>query len=235
MAFKQGRALKESLPLSLVTSLLFRSWILDGTIPRDYCRSLAEPDPPMPVPLSSTNSTTTIPFENTVLNVDGPAPIPSPLAVLSEMNPTAVTPLPSGAEEEEDTNQDGGGGSSHSRREFDETGNTDTTRGELSTPLRAPPSDTSATTIPSLLPHLLKKPGLNPLQSPTTNSSSTRDVSSGGGGGGSSAGGGGSSSTTTASLEGMGPDETSGKLKLDVLRGSRWRTERDVASGSDII
>lgn len=179
----------------------------------------------MPVPLSST---TTIPFEN-VLNVDGPAPIPSPLVLLSEMNPTAVTPLPSGAEEEEDTNQDGGGGSSNSRREFDETGNTDTTRGgELSRPLRGPPSDTSATTIPSLLPHLLKKPGLNPLQSPTTNSS-TRDVS---GGGGSSAGG---SSTTTASLEGMGPDETSGKLKLDVLRGSRWRTERDVASGSDII
>jgi len=30
-------------------------------------------------------------------------------------------------------------------------------------------------------------------------------------------------------------EEKSGGLKLDVLRGSRWRTERDVASGSDVI
>jgi len=30
-------------------------------------------------------------------------------------------------------------------------------------------------------------------------------------------------------------EEDKGGLKLDVLRGSRWRTERDVASGSDVI
>lgn len=34
---------------------------------------------------------------------------------------------------------------------------------------------------------------------------------------------------------GTGEDEDKGGLKLDVLRGSRWRTERDVASGSDVI
>jgi hypothetical protein len=33
----------------------------------------------------------------------------------------------------------------------------------------------------------------------------------------------------------MGASSESGKLKLDVLRGSRWRTEREIASGSDVI
>ncbi|SCV72351.1 BQ2448_3888 [Microbotryum intermedium] len=36
LAFKQGRVLREPLPLSLVTALLYRSWEMDGTIPADY-------------------------------------------------------------------------------------------------------------------------------------------------------------------------------------------------------
>ncbi|KDE03464.1 hypothetical protein MVLG_06074 [Microbotryum lychnidis-dioicae p1A1 Lamole] len=36
LAFKQGRVLREPLPLSLVTALLYRSWEMDGTIPVDY-------------------------------------------------------------------------------------------------------------------------------------------------------------------------------------------------------
>jgi len=33
----------------------------------------------------------------------------------------------------------------------------------------------------------------------------------------------------------MGGAAEDGKLKVDMLRGSRWRTEKEVASGSDVI
>ncbi|KAL8280419.1 hypothetical protein RQP46_007067 [Phenoliferia psychrophenolica] len=40
-AFRLGRELKEPLPLSLVTKLLYRGWLLDGTIPPGYEASVA--------------------------------------------------------------------------------------------------------------------------------------------------------------------------------------------------
>jgi len=136
------------------------------------------------------------------------AATPSPLTMLSEINPKAVTPLPSGAEDNATTE----GGIEVGEGE---TGCTNTP--DEGTPTKDQDSE-SMPPPPLPLLQALKKPGVHPLQSPSASSS--------GGGGGSG---------STASLEGMGADETSGKLKLDVLRGSRWRTERDVASGSDII
>ncbi|GAA5955525.1 hypothetical protein JCM3765_006804 [Sporobolomyces pararoseus] len=226
LAFKQGRALKEALPLSLVTSLLFRSWLIDGTIPRGYSCATAEPDPPMPVPLSQSISqfpshlapsippfTESHPQKITELS-EAPKG-PSPLDMLSELNPKAVTPLPSGTEEGNFTGETEEVVGSGLNGIVEESGGVET--GGTNTPdsfstARQDELDLESMPPPPL-PHLLnKKPALQPLQS------------SEGGTGGSS-----------ASLEGMGADETSGKLKLDVLRGSRWRTERDVASGSDII
>ncbi|GAA5891432.1 hypothetical protein JCM5296_006527 [Sporobolomyces johnsonii] len=169
LAFKQGRPLKESLPLSLVTSLLYRSWTLDGTIPSNYVPSLADPDPPMPTPLSFSADTPTF---------------PSPLALLSQVNSNAVTPLPSNSDDLPPT------------------------------PTDAPPPPRPAAPSTTVSPATPLKPVLSPLQ-PRAGSAAPHPP--------------------TPSLEGMGADAGSGKLKLDVLRGSRWRTERDVASGSDVI
>ncbi|GAA5924878.1 uncharacterized protein JCM15063_005756 [Sporobolomyces koalae] len=178
LAFKQGRALKEPLPLSLVTSLLYRGWLLDGTIPPMYDRALAEPDPPMPVPIASTCTT------------EAPIPRPEPTTpaqVLTKiMNSNAVTPLPSG---DDPTTP----------------GLSATDQGDLQTGIESD-AGIANQSVPGT------KPGIEPLQA--------RDPTGGG---------------SQASLEGMGADESSGKLKLDVLRGSRWRTEREIASGSDII
>ncbi|GAA5961047.1 hypothetical protein JCM21900_002285 [Sporobolomyces salmonicolor] len=168
LAFKQGRPLKESLPLSLVTSLLYRSWTLDGTIPSNYVPSLADPDPPMPTPLSFSADTPTF---------------PSPLALLSQVNSSAVTPLPSNSDDLPPTPTDA-----------------------------PPPPPAAAAPSPTVSPATPLKPVLSPLQPRA-----------------------GSGASPAPSLEGMGADTGSGKLKLDVLRGSRWRTERDVASGSDVI
>ncbi|GAA5984326.1 hypothetical protein JCM5350_001015 [Sporobolomyces pararoseus] len=240
LAFKQGRALKEALPLSLVTSLLFRSWLIDGTIPRGYTCATAEPDPPMPVPLSQfpshlASAAPTIPPSATTTFGSGSQPSqkitelsevsnkPSPLDLLSELNPRAVTPLPSGNEEggnftgetEEvlgsgingviKDSEGGGGGGTNTPDSFSTAQQEPEPEPEQESSIMPPPP------LPPSVVLLNKKPALQPLQSAASE-------------GGSS-----------ASLEGMGADETSGKLKLDVLRGSRWRTERDVASGSDII
>ncbi|GAA5846019.1 hypothetical protein JCM3766R1_001340 [Sporobolomyces carnicolor] len=221
LAFKQGRALKEALPLSLVTSLLFRSWLIDGTIPVNYCRSQAEPDPEMPRPLAP-------PIPPHVLAEAGAgggggttdearasSPSPSPLALLSEMNPLAVTPMPSESDEVprergdgRSGTEEGGNGSLRGTAQPDVRSDVN---GDGETGAMPPPHGRFVRTATTAAP---KAPGINPLQRPAAGSSST---------------------TSQASLEGMGADETSGKLKLDVLRGSRWRTERDVASGSDII
>ncbi|GAA5902064.1 uncharacterized protein JCM6883_000479 [Sporobolomyces salmoneus] len=219
LAFKQGRALKEPLPLSLVTSLLYRSWLIDGTVPRDYCRSRAEPDPEMPRPNSTMIPPAPFgaaPILSHLVNdqgggdgMEGERSTPSPLAVLSEMNPQAVTPLPSGTE------GDASGGAGERIGEG-ETGCTNTPEERLTPrPSGGEEEEESTKSMPppSLPSILSSKPGIQPLQ----------------------VGGGGSSGGSNASLEGMGADESSGKLKLDVLRGSRWRTEKDVASGSDII
>ncbi|KAI5475011.1 nucleolar GTP-binding protein [Pseudohyphozyma bogoriensis] len=40
-AFKEGRRLKDGIPLPLVVKLLYRQWLLDGTIPKDYVPSKA--------------------------------------------------------------------------------------------------------------------------------------------------------------------------------------------------
>ncbi|ORY90923.1 hypothetical protein BCR35DRAFT_299562 [Leucosporidium creatinivorum] len=118
LAFKQARPLKEALPLSLVTSLLYRSWELDGTIPSDHPSLLAPPPRPSLPPSASQSY--------------------------------------------------------------------------------APSPPTSATATPPPPP-----PELPPIEPPN--------------------------------LEGMGGAAEDGKLKVDMLRGSRWRTEKEVASGSDVI
>ncbi|BGP05443.1 Nucleolar GTP-binding protein 1 [Rhodotorula toruloides] len=168
LAFKQGRPLKEPLPLSLVTSLLFRSWFLDGTIPSNY---VPEPDPPMPAHRhylnGPTNSAPTSAFATPLLRPTPPQRTPSLLATLSQQNSRAVTPLPTSPSSSEQ-----------------------------------PPPIAGSPIPPAASPP--EKPGIQPLQS-------------------------------SASLDGMGASSESGKLKLDVLRGSRWRTEREIASGSDVI
>ncbi|GJN87964.1 hypothetical protein Rhopal_000919-T1 [Rhodotorula paludigena] len=182
LAFKQGRVLKEPLPLSLVTSLLFRSWFLDGTIPPNY---VPEPEPPRALPrhlVPETSSAAASPL----VPPPGPQRTPSILAALSEHSSNAVTPLPTSSSSSDPS-------------------------GLPATP-PAPPAAAAAagegegavptTTVTAPSP---SKPGVHPLQA-------------------------------NATLEGMGPvSSESGKLKLDVLRGSRWRTEKEIASGSDVI
>lgn len=79
----------------LQTSLLFRSWFLDGTIPSNY---VPEPDPPMPAHRhylnGPTNSAPTSAFATPLLRPTPPQRTPSLLATLSQQNSRAVTPLP---------------------------------------------------------------------------------------------------------------------------------------------
>ncbi|GAA5915227.1 hypothetical protein JCM8208_007716 [Rhodotorula glutinis] len=185
LAFKQGRALKEPLPLSLVTSLLYRSWYLDGTIPPNYV--VAEPETLAPIPahlhaevLHASPSSTSLGRASPQLGASSSAEpprerTPSLLAALSEHHSNAVTPLPSSS------------GSDPS-----------------ALPATPPPAVAAAAAAAAAAPPLAAspvKPGLHPLQGPS-------DAGTGSG---------------------------SGTLKLDVLRGSRWRTEKEIASGSDVI
>ncbi|GAA5821529.1 hypothetical protein JCM10212_000137 [Sporobolomyces blumeae] len=224
LAFKQGRPLKESLPLSLVTSLLYRGWLLDGTIPPSYSRSLAEPDPPMPTPRTASHDPAaprSVPPSTASNLFSTDRPPPSPLALLSTINDSAVTPLGSEATDESSAQVATGATTSSvvtplvaddSRPNPHDAvpSSSTTTRAATLSSVEMPPPP-----VPSLRSTVEpdRKPGIEPLQDPTT-CSTTR---------------------STPNLEGMGADEGSGKLKLDVLRGSRWRTERDVASGSDVI
>ncbi|GAA6038539.1 hypothetical protein JCM8097_004620 [Rhodosporidiobolus ruineniae] len=201
LAFKQNRALKEPLPLSLVTSLLFRSWMLDGTIPLNY---VPEPEPPMPVPrsvasLSSAAASTPtsalpsppIPVTHSAFDSSPASGTPGLLASLAAKNSDAVTPLAT---------------SSSSPSSF-------------ANPLDVPPphpSDSSLMPPPSTIP---KKPDPHPLQPPSAVPDRT----------------GSTSPPPAPNLERFGETGESGKLRLDMMRGSRWRTERDVASGSDVI
>ncbi|GAA5841555.1 hypothetical protein JCM9279_000685 [Rhodotorula babjevae] len=186
LAFKQGRALKEPLPLSLVTSLLYRSWYLDGTIPPNYV--VAEPEPLAPIPAHLHAEVLHASPSSTPLGRSSPQPgasssaepprerTPSLLAALSEHHSNAVTPLPSSS------------GSDPS-----------------ALPATPPPAAlAAASAAPPSSAASPVKPGLHPLQGPS-------DASPAGTGSG------------------------SGTLKLDVLRGSRWRTEKEIASGSDVI
>ncbi|BGP37310.1 Nucleolar GTP-binding protein 1 [Rhodotorula kratochvilovae] len=178
LAFKQGRALKEPLPLSLVTALLFRSWFLDGTIPPNY---VAEPEPLASIPAHlqvemSHPSATTSAAVSPLLRPAAPTRAPSILAALSAQSPNAVTPLPSSS-----SSSDPG----------------------AALPATPPPpsarTDVPATTLTAASP---SKPGVHPLQAHAHDVAAAAD---------------------------------SGTLKLDVLRGSRWRTEKEIASGSDVI
>ncbi|GAA5862478.1 hypothetical protein JCM8547_002077 [Rhodosporidiobolus lusitaniae] len=193
LAFKQNRVLKQPLPLSLVTSLLYRSWLLDGTIPLNY---ILEPEPPMPAPRSSLLSPATTsaapspapPSGSSFCSSARPTGPTSLLAALSARNSNAVTPLPSSSSSE-----------------------------PIVTPLDAP-NGLSRPTLPaptesegSMGPPPLPSSSPNPLAaSPPL--------------------------PPQPDLEGMGGcGELGGKLKLDMMRGSRWRTEKDIASGSDVI
>ncbi|GAA6047780.1 hypothetical protein JCM3770_001774 [Rhodotorula araucariae] len=175
LAFKQGRVLKEPLPLSLVTALLFRSWFLDGTIPPNY---VADPAPLAALPAHlqsemSHASATTSAAVSPLLRPAAPERTPSLLAALSAQSPNAVTPLP--------------------------TSSSSSDPGAL--PATPPPRDVPATTLTAASP---LKPGPHPLQ---LRGHDAAGVAAG----------------------------DSGTLKLDVLRGSRWRTEKEIASGSDVI
>ncbi|GAA6000631.1 hypothetical protein JCM10207_004584 [Rhodosporidiobolus poonsookiae] len=190
LAFKQNRALKEPLPLSLVTSLLFRSWMLDGTIPLNY---VPEPDPPSPAPRNFAPSCSTAASPSPLSLAQPPASTPlssrggtpSLLATLSLADPNAVTPLPS------------------EPSDF-------AVQPVTPPPLPASSAAPLATEEGSMPPPPLPKPALAPLQPAAT-------------------------ATAEPDLEGAGARGESGKLKLDMMRGSRWRTEKDIASGSDVI
>ena len=166
------------------TSLLYRSWYLDGTIPPNYV--VAEPEPLAPIPahlhaevLHPSPSSTSLGHSSPQLGASSGAEpprerTPSLLAALSEHHSNAVTPLPSSS------------GSDPS-----------------ALPATPPPAAAAAAAAPPPVASPIK-PGLHPLQGPS-------DASPAGTGSG------------------------SGTLKLDVLRGSRWRTEKEIASGSDVI
>ncbi|BGP13338.1 hypothetical protein JCM10213_001475 [Rhodosporidiobolus nylandii] len=195
LAFKQNRALKEPLPLSLVTSLLYRSWTLDGTIPTNYDPRLASAGDAMPVPRSYLSSPahfaaspspagtssavpSPAPAAEAAAAVLAPAasPAPSLLAALAEKNSNAVTPLPS--------------------------------------------SPSSGPTTPASAPHVEDTAGEMPPPPVPTTAQEKPDPAP---------------LQSAPDLQGMGARGESGKLQLDMMRGSRWRTERDVASGSDVI
>ncbi|KAK4049404.1 Nucleolar GTP-binding protein 1 [Microbotryomycetes sp. JL201] len=154
LAFKQARPLKEPLPLSLVVSLLYRSWELDGTIPKGYVSP-----PNGPNAIASRN----VPFAAPV------ATRPSTVVGSEALNP-ALPPRSL-----ESTPTPGGG-----------------------TPV--PPPDVA--TIPPSPP-----PPAEPIDLPEP----------------------------VAQLQGLGGTGENGKMKIDMLRGSRWRTEKEILSGSDVI
>ncbi|SCZ91746.1 BZ3500_MvSof-1268-A1-R1_Chr5-1g07646 [Microbotryum saponariae] len=131
LAFKQGRVLREPLPLSLVTALLYRSWEMDGTIPVDY------------VP------------------------------------PISANPPPNG--------------SSQVRARQDHIKHTDTETG---------------TRVETPLPEVCSGAG-GPSEWPGVHGDAGQD--------------------------GAPPGDLRPKMKMDRLKGARWRTEKEVASGSDVI
>ncbi|GAA5916427.1 hypothetical protein JCM6882_001560 [Rhodosporidiobolus microsporus] len=295
LAFKQNRALKEPLPLSLVTSLLYRSWTLDGTIPLNYNPSAAEPGDPMPMPRAfaaaipngadpsfASATTSAVPSPglgprgggaaggtaamgvlppSTIASLAGgedtlqPPPLqqrPSLLAALSARNSRAVTPLPSSPSPSDSpaltpgqpphlssstaatspaspplSSSTAAAAAAPKPPPLDRNVSTASSIGDsaASSLGAAADSEDSALMLPPPLPSSSagpRKPAATPLQPTDAN-------------GASSAAAGGVDPPPAPGLESMGACGESGKLKLDVLRGSRWRTERDVASGSDVI
>ncbi|GAA5830936.1 hypothetical protein JCM11251_005085 [Rhodosporidiobolus azoricus] len=269
LAFKQNRALREPLPLSLVTSLLYRSWSLDGTIPLNYNPSSATLGDPMPMPRGFANGahhssapTSAVPSPGlgpqataeavgptAAMGILPPSTIaslaegddavppsrpslgsqrPSLLAALSERNSRAVTPLPSSPSPTSSpavapfpsplpsgpaTEAAGPAPPPGPERQASTVSSISLEGGEVSGTGALGDSEDSSLMPPPPVP---KKPDPHPLQPPSSDPN-------------------GSEPPPAPGLESMGACGESGKLKLDVLRGSRWRTERDVASGSDVI
>ncbi|KAM0792867.1 hypothetical protein ACM66B_002630 [Microbotryomycetes sp. NB124-2] len=166
LAFKQARPLKEPLPLSLVVSLLYRSWELDGTIPRGYV------SPPLEPPMNDSIASRSL-------------PLVAPVAT-----------RPSHAASSSTTTMTGGSGSLNPALPPRSIESTPTPGG--GTPV--PPPEVASTPPPAS-----PSPPDEPVDVPEPR------------------------------LQGLGGTGENGKVKVDMLRGSRWRTEKEVLSGSDVI
>ncbi|GAA5979532.1 hypothetical protein JCM10908_002959 [Rhodotorula pacifica] len=232
LAFKQGRPLREPLPLALVTSLLFRSWYLDGTIPADYKPEAPTlPPPPIQAPIATPSGIG--------------APMPIPRHVLAEedglVSSPGTSPVSEGSSYLDARGASGGGGSSSrpgpaerrpsllvalaernsnavtplpSSDESDQAAAAGGA-GELQASTVETTPSPSGASAPSSSTQDSTRPGARPIQIDRTAASGA--------------------ASRSPSLEGMGASSASGKLQLDLLRGSRWRTEQEVASGSDVI
>ena len=240
---------------SAQTSLLFRSWYLDGTIPADY-----KPDAPtLPPPPEYPPAAVAASIQ--AAGGGGGAPMPIPRHVFAEeeggslVSSPGTSPVSEGSSSYLDrpprsgsgaaSGSGGGGGAGRpgpSERRPSLLAALAERNSDAVTPLPSsdesdPPgagggksleqqkeaSTVETTPSPSAAAAAAAaeeaRPGARPIQIDRTAAAAA------------AAG----TTSRSPSLEGMGASSTSGKLQLDLLRGSRWRTEQEVASGSDVI
>lgn len=224
------------------TSLLFRSWYLDGTIPADYrpdAPTLPPPPPEHPPPAVAAS-----------IAAGCGAPMAIPRHVLAEedggsfVSSPGTSPVSEGGSSSYlDRSRSGSGsrpGPSERRpsllaalAERNSNAVTPLPSSDESDPSGAegkslePQQQKEASTVettpsPSVAAAAAEeaRPGARPIQVDRTAAAATAAAGA---------------TSRSPSLEGMGASSTSGKLQLDLLRGSRWRTEQEVASGSDVI
>lgn len=235
-------------PRLMQTSLLFRSWYLDGTIPADYKPEPTLPPPPPPeYPPSNVAA-------SIATGVGAPMPIPRHVLAEEEggslVSSPGTSPVSEGSSSYLDRPQSGSGAASGSggrpgpseRRpsllaalaERNSNAVTPLPSSDESDPpgaggksleqqqqqkdtstLEPTPSPPGTGPLPAAAREEAR-PGARPIQVDRTAAAA-------------------GTTSRSPSLEGMGASSTSGKLQLDLLRGSRWRTEQEVASGSDVI
>lgn len=224
----------ELTPLSAQTSLLFRSWYLDGTIPADYKPGEPTVSPPPAVPPAHLLAALSGGSANA--SASSAAPMPIPRHVLAEEDALVSSPGTSPVSDGSsylDRPTSGGGASSAGpgKQPLERRPSLLAALAERNsnavTPL--PSSDEGSPEPIGSAPAVAASPS---QEQPGPERESRRpmarpvqvaaDSSNG-------------PASRSPSLEGMGASSTSGKLQLDLLRGSRWRTEQEVASGSDVI